>query len=103
MPDFLLVLSLKGSFLYIAPAITHVLEYSPEEMVGKSVGDYCHPSDIVPLMRELKESSSFLGPQEGQRFMPSLSNTPKTVNLLFRASTNRAPYIWAGAMGGLHA
>jgi PAS domain S-box-containing protein len=102
MPDFLLVLSLKGSFLYIAPAITHVLEYSPEEMVGKSVGDYCHPSDIVPLMRELKESSSFLGPQEGQRFMSSFSNTPKTVNLLFRARTKRGAYIWIECTGRLH-
>jgi PAS domain S-box-containing protein len=102
MPDFLLVLSLKGSFLYIAPAITHVLEYSPEEMAGKSVGDYCHPSDIVPLMRELKESSSFLGPQEGQRFMSSLSNTPKTVNLLFRARTKRGAYIWVECSGRLH-
>ncbi|KAI9453179.1 blue light receptor [Russula earlei] len=102
MPDFLLVLSLKGLFLYIAPSITRVLEYSPEEMVGKSVGDYCHPSDIVPLMRELKESSTILGPQEGQRFMSSLANTPKTVNLLFRARTKRDAYIWIECTGRLH-
>jgi PAS domain S-box-containing protein len=102
MPDFLLVLSLKGSFLYIAPSITHILEYSPEEMAGKSIGDYCHPSDIVPLMRELKESSSFLGPQEGQRFMSSISNIPKTVNLLFRARTKRGAYIWVECTGRLH-
>jgi len=102
MPDFLLVLSLKGSFLYIAPAITHILEYSPEEMAGKSIGDYCHPSDIVPLMRELKESSSFLGPQEGQRFMPNFSNIPKTVNLLFRARTKRGAYVWVECTGRLH-
>ena len=99
MPDFLLVLSLRGSFLYIAPSITHILEYSPEEMAGKSVGDYCHPSDIVPLMRELKESSSFLGPQD--RFM-SISNPPKTVNLLFRARTKRGAYIWVECTGRLH-
>ena len=99
MPDFLLVLSLKGSFLYIAPSITRVLEYSPEEMVGKSVVDYCHPSDIVPLMRELKESSTILGTQEGQRFV---SNIPKTVNLLFRARTKRGPYIWIECTGRLH-
>jgi PAS domain-containing protein len=102
MPDFLLVLSLKGSFLYIAPSITHVLEYSPEEMAGKSIGDYCHPSDIVPLMRELKESSSFLGPQEGQHYMTSLPNTPKTVNLLFRARSKRGAYIWIECTGRLH-
>lgn len=102
MPDFLLVLSLKGSFLYIAPSITRVLEYSPEEMAGKSVVDYCHPSDIVPLMRELKESSTILGPQEGQRFVSSLPNIPKTVNLLFRARTKRDAYVWIECTGRLH-
>jgi len=102
MPDFLLVLSLKGSFLYIAPSITRVLEYSPEELIGKSVADYCHPSDIVPLMRELKESSTFLGPQEGQRFVSSLTNIPKTVNLLFRARTKGNTYVWIECTGRLH-
>jgi PAS domain-containing protein len=102
MPDFLLVLSLKGAFLYIAPSITRVLEYSPEEMAGKSVDEYCHPSDIVPLMRELKESSTIIGPQEGQRFISSLSNVPKTVNLLFRARSKSGPYIWIECIGRLH-
>ena len=102
MPDFVLVLSLKGSFLYVAPSITRVLEYSPEEMAGKSIVDYCHPSDIVPLMRELKESSTILGPQEGHRFGSSLVNIPKTVNLLFRARTKREAYIWIECTGRLH-
>ena len=102
MPDFVLVLSLKGSFLYVAPSITRVLEYSPEEMAGKSVVDYCHPSDIVPLMRELKESSTILCPQEGHRFGSTLMNTPKTVNLLFRARTKRETYIWIECTGRLH-
>ncbi|KAI0300580.1 PAS domain-containing protein [Multifurca ochricompacta] len=102
MPDFLLVLSLKGSFLYIAPSISRTLEYSPEEMAGKSVVDYCHPSDIVPLMRELKESSTILGPQEGQRFVSTVASIPKTVNLLFRAKTKRETYIWIECTGRLH-
>jgi PAS domain S-box-containing protein len=102
MPDFLLVLSLKGSFLYVAPSISRALEYSPEEMAGKSVVEYCHPSDIVPLMRELKESSTILGPQEGQRFVSSLANVPKTVNLLFRARTKRDTYVWIECTGRLH-
>ena len=102
MQDFVLVLSLKGSFLYVAPSVTRVLEYLPEEMAGKSVADYCHPSDIVPLMRELKESSTILCPQEGHRFGSSLVNTPKTVNLLFRAKTKRETYIWIECTGRLH-
>jgi PAS domain S-box-containing protein len=102
MPDFLLVLSLKGSFLYIAPSISRALEYSPEEMAGKLVVEYCHPSDVVPLMRELKESSTILGPQEGQRFISSLANVPRTVNLLFRARTKRDTYVWIECTGRLH-
>ncbi|KAH9975390.1 hypothetical protein BGW80DRAFT_1296860 [Lactifluus volemus] len=102
MPDSLLVLSLKGAFLYVAPSVSRVLEYSPEEMAGKLVADYCHPSDIVPLMRELKESSTILSPQEGQRFVPSLPNVPKSVNLLFRAKTKRDTYIWIECTGRLH-
>ncbi|KAF8632033.1 hypothetical protein AX14_010867, partial [Amanita brunnescens Koide BX004] len=57
-PDFLHVVSLKGSFLYVAPSVRRVLGYEPEEMVGGSLADLAHPEDVVPLMRELKESSS---------------------------------------------
>lgn len=60
-PDFIHVLSLKGAFLYVAPAVRHVLGYEPDELVGKSLADLAHKADIVPLMRELKESSSPLG------------------------------------------
>jgi len=102
MPDFLLVLSLKGSFLYIAPSITRVLEYSADELAGKSIRDYCHPADVVPLTRELKESSAILGPQEAQRYPSNFVNIPKTVNLLFRARTKSGPYIWIECTGRLH-
>ena len=102
MPDFLLVLSLKGTFLYIAPSITRVLEYSADELAGKSIRDYCHPADVVPLTRELKESSAILGPQDAQRYPSNFVNVPKTVNLLFRARTKSGPYIWIECTGRLH-
>jgi hypothetical protein len=63
-------------------------------MAGRSVVEYCHPLDIVPLMRELKESSTNIGPQERPRFVSSLANILKTVNLLFRARTKRDTYVW---------
>ncbi|KIJ38881.1 hypothetical protein M422DRAFT_258287 [Sphaerobolus stellatus SS14] len=56
--DFIHVLSLKGSLLYVSPAITRVLGYTASELVGRSISDLCHPADIVPVMRELKEASS---------------------------------------------
>lgn len=53
-PDFVHVLSLKGHFLYVAPAIKDVLGYESDEMVGRLVTEFCHPADCVPVLRELK-------------------------------------------------
>ncbi|TFY63930.1 hypothetical protein EVG20_g6130 [Dentipellis fragilis] len=103
-PDFPLVLSLKGSFLYVAPSVCRILGYNPEELAGKSVVDYCHTSDVVPLMRELKESSSVsAGTQEGYNHNSTgLVGLPKSVNLLFRARTKLGGYTWMECRGRLH-
>ena len=88
LPDFLLVLSLKGAFLYVAPSVRLVLGYEPEELVGRSISDVCHPADLVPLMRELKEGSvSGLNvPGTGDAGLSTASTlVPKSVDLLFRA------------------
>ncbi|KIY66617.1 hypothetical protein CYLTODRAFT_354709, partial [Cylindrobasidium torrendii FP15055 ss-10] len=88
-PDFFLVVSLKGLFLYVAPAIAHVLGYTPNDLVNKSLGDIAHPADVVPLMRELKDSS---GP--GER--------PRSVDLPFRAKTRDGKWVWLECRGRLH-
>ncbi|KAF8841451.1 hypothetical protein BDN67DRAFT_980355 [Paxillus ammoniavirescens] len=89
LPDFLLVLSLKGSFLYVAPSVRLVLGYEPHELVGRSISDVCHPADLVPLMRELKEGSvsgmSTLGGEGGTATGMGSNVHPKPVDLLFRA------------------
>lgn len=105
-PDFVHVVSLKGSFLYVAPSVRRVLGYEPEEMVGGSIADFSHPEDIVPLMRELKESSSTGGSgsslsQEGQP-PAQISIAPRTVDLLFRARTKAGVYVWMECRGRLH-
>src|SRR5215212_7390352 len=56
--DVVHVLSLKGLFLYCSPSIRKVLEYEPHELVGTSLSGVCHPSDIVPVTRDLKDTSS---------------------------------------------
>ncbi|KAI6106899.1 PAS domain-containing protein [Pisolithus croceorrhizus] len=99
LPDFLLVLSLKGSFLYVAPSVRLVLGYEPHELVGRSIADVCHPADLVPLMRELKEGSVSAGgtlgtsgscppgsPGDGAHPL----GVPKPVDLLFRAAPKTA-------------
>lgn len=101
--DFIHVLSLKGSFLYVAPSVRRVLGFEPEELVGKSISDYCHPADLVPLMRELKESSVVSGVGHDGQGLPVMQAGPlKTVDLLFRVRSKSNGYVWIECRGRLH-
>lgn len=118
LPDFVHVLSLKGVFLYVAPSVRRVLGYAPEDLLGKSVADICHPADLVPLMRELKESSAAAPPggdaaqtgvvtgvqsiQAALNGGPSAGGAPRTVDLLFRARAKDGSYAWLDCRGRLH-
>ncbi|CAE6510944.1 unnamed protein product [Rhizoctonia solani] len=95
--DFIHVLSLKGSFLYVSPSVRHILEYEPEELIGKSISDVTHPSDIVPVMRELKESSTVV-----QGGGPGTGTVQKTVDLLLRVRRKTSGYVWIESQGRLH-
>lgn len=81
------VLSLKGSLLYCSPAVTRILEYEPSELVGSTLSSLCHPSDVVPVMRQLKDASSVSNP---------------IVKLLYRIRRKYSGYIWLEASGKLH-
>ena len=87
-PDPILVLSLKGHFLYVSPSVSRLFGYDEDWFAGKNLTDLCHPSDHVATMRALKETS----PTSGR---PTLNNDnepseerPGTVHLLFRARIN---------------
>ena len=83
--DVLHVLSLKGLFLYLSQASRKVLEYEPRELVGTALSSVCHPSDIVPVTRELKDT------------------TPgATVNVVFRIRRKHSGYTWFESHGSLH-
>ena len=84
--DVVHVLSLKGQFLYLSPACKRVLEYDPAELVGMSLSEVCHPSDIVPVTRELKEVGV------GGR-----------VDVAFRIRRKERGYLWWESWGVLHA
>ncbi|KAI0686954.1 PAS domain-containing protein [Cerioporus squamosus] len=121
-PDFLHVVSLKGAFLYVAPGVRHVLGYDPDELVGRSLTEFCHPADCVPLMRELKEASvtpgpSLLttgsgGPPPSANFSASAGGSsdglspssvvPRPVDLLFRMQAKGRGYVWVECRGRLH-
>ena len=94
-PDFVHVLSLRGSFLYVAPSVKRVLGYAAEDLVGKAVSDYCHPADLVPLMRELKQSSTISSIDGGP---PAI---PKKVDLLYRIKSKDGVFVWVESRGRL--
>ncbi|KAL8277730.1 hypothetical protein RQP46_009852 [Phenoliferia psychrophenolica] len=85
--DFIHVLSLKGSILYCSPSASKILEYEPSELVGTLIQGLCHPSDVVPVVRELKDSGSI---------------SHAKVNLLYRIQRKNSGYIWIEAAGKLH-
>ncbi|KAF1843768.1 uncharacterized protein K460DRAFT_150846 [Cucurbitaria berberidis CBS 394.84] len=83
--DVVHVLSLKGLFLYLSPASSRILEYDPSELVGTALSSVCHPSDIVPVTRELKETTS-----------------GASVNVVFRIRRKKSGYMWFEGHGSLH-
>ncbi len=107
-PDFIHVVSLKGDFLYVAPSVRRVLGYEPEEMVGKAISDYAHPEDVIPLKRELKESSATgcsasHNPGSSLAIEQSVNGgVPRSVSLLFRAQTKTGKFVWMECRGRLH-
>ncbi|PHH71427.1 hypothetical protein CDD82_6525 [Ophiocordyceps australis] len=82
--DLVHVLSLKGIFLYLSPSCRRVLECDAREMTGTSLSTVCHPSDIVPVTRELKEAT-----------------TGNQVNVVFRIRRKQSGYTWFESHGSL--
>ena len=83
--DVVHVLSLKGLFQWISPSAARVLEYEPNEIIGTALSCVCHPSDIVPVTRELKDTSS-----------------GASVNVVFRIRRKNSGYMWFEGHGSLH-
>jgi len=83
--DVVHVLSLKGLFQWVSPSSLNVLEYEPGELIGTALSSVCHPSDIVPVTRELKDTSS-----------------GASVNIVFRIRRKNSGYMWFEGHGSLH-
>ncbi|KAF9870414.1 GATA zinc finger [Colletotrichum karsti] len=82
--DVVHVLSLKGLFLYLSPSAKRVLEYDASELVGNTLSTVCHPSDIVPVTRELKDAT-----------------TGNSVNVVYRIRRKQSGYTWFESHGSL--
>lgn len=112
--DLIHVLSLKGTFLYVSPSVERLLGWKPEELIGKSVSDFCHPSDVVPVFRELKDSTSnasinaaakrsFRNEGVANRATKGgVGQGGPEVNLLMRMRHKEGQYSWVESKGKLH-
>lgn len=82
--DVVHVLSLKGLFMYLSPSCKRVLEYDTKELIGNQLSSICHPSDIVPVTRELKDTA-----------------VGNHVNIVFRIRRKESGYTWFESHGSL--
>lgn len=82
--DVVHVISPKGLFLYLSPSCRRILEYEVSELVGTALSSICHPSDIVPVTRELKDASAGL-----------------PVSVVFRIRRKKRGYTWFESHGSL--
>lgn len=82
--DVIQILSLKGVFFYVSPSCTPILGYDPAELIEKSLSTICHPSDLVLVMRALRDAKV---------------NSP--VSLLFRIRSKKEGFIWFESRGSL--
>lgn len=80
--DVVHVLSLKGNFQYLSPSCKKILEYDAHELVNETLSSICHPSDIVPVMRLLKEAQ-----------------TDKPVDTVYRIRRKNSGYTWFESYG----
>ncbi|KAK4704379.1 hypothetical protein P7C70_g1837, partial [Phenoliferia sp. Uapishka_3] len=84
--DFIHVVSLKGSLLYVSPSASRLLEYEPSDLAGTMLSEICHPSDVVAVLRELKDAGAPGHPG---------------VNVLYRVRRKHSGYLWLEASGKL--
>ncbi|KAJ5930718.1 White collar 1 protein [Penicillium verhagenii] len=83
--DLIHVLSLNGEFLYLSPSCTRILEYEAIELVGKTLSTICHPSDIGPVIRDMRGST-----------------TSAPISVVYRIRQKYQGYIWFESHGAWH-
>ncbi|KAF7118345.1 hypothetical protein CNMCM5793_007857 [Aspergillus hiratsukae] len=83
--DVIHVLSFDGELLYLSPSCREVLEYDSSELIGKTLSTVCHPSDIGPVIRDLR----------------SCTNSDP-VSVMYRIRTKYSGYVWFESHGSWH-
>ncbi len=54
--DVTMILASQGEFRYVSPAIKDLLQYEPEELVGRLATDFVHPEDLDTVLKLLNGS-----------------------------------------------
>ncbi|MBZ5592429.1 MAG: response regulator [Acidobacteriia bacterium] len=54
--DVIMLVSCEGTYLYLGPSTPSVLGYSEQEMVGRSIFDFIHPSHLDPMRKALSQA-----------------------------------------------
>ncbi|GFF99894.1 white collar 1 protein [Aspergillus lentulus] len=83
--DVIHVLSFESELLYLSPSCRNVLEYDSNELIGKTLSTICHPSDIGPVIRDLR----------------SCTNSDP-VSVMYRVRTKYSGYMWFESHGSWH-
>ncbi|KLJ11923.1 hypothetical protein EMPG_12927 [Blastomyces silverae] len=79
------IISTTGVFLYITPSTSAILEYESKELNGSTLSSICHPSDVVTVIRELRDGEP-----------------GSVVNLLFRIRRKKSGYTWFESLGSVY-
>ncbi|KAJ5819708.1 hypothetical protein N7474_005299 [Penicillium riverlandense] len=83
--DVIHVLSFNGEFLYLSPSCKRILEYDPVELIGKTLSTICHPSDIGPVSRDMRAST-----------------TTAPISIVYRVRQKHRGYMWFESHGAWH-
>ncbi|KAJ5816877.1 hypothetical protein N7447_009110 [Penicillium robsamsonii] len=83
--DVIHVFSFNGEFLYLSPSCHKILEYDPVELIGKPLSTICHPSDIGPVIRDLRAST-----------------TTAPMSVVYRIRQKHRGYMWFESHGAWH-
>lgn len=84
--DFLHVISLKGSFLYASPNSKALFGHNPSDLEGVSLEKFCHPGDLMSVLRDLREAASLESP----------------VSLVYRFKIADGGYVWMESTGKIN-
>ncbi len=82
--DGIALTDIKGEVTFVAPSVTNILQFQPEELIGKNVFDMVHPDD-VDYARE--------------QFISEVQYDPKEQYIQVRVQKKNGEWLWCSVRG----